>query len=90
MKYSRIVALLTLGSFLLISVSVSGVSRFYNNNEPFAFGQYPVIDRIKCESAEHFNFHYHAHLDIFVIGFVPCSCRNRYQAARLHLLVAHS
>ena len=69
MKYSRIVALLTLGSFLLISVSVSGVSRFYNNYETFAFGQYPVIDGIKCDSAEHFNFHYHAHLDIFVNGF---------------------
>ena len=69
MKYSRIIALLTLGSFLFISVSVSGVSRMYNSNETFAFGQYPIIDGIKCDSAEHFNFHYHAHLDIFVNGF---------------------
>src|SRR6476659_3527537 len=64
MKYSRIIALLTLGSFLLISVS--SVSRMFNSN---AFGQYPVIDGIKCDIAEHFNFHYHAHLDIFVNGF---------------------
>ena len=67
MKYSRIIALLTLGSFLFISVS--GVSRHYNNNETFAFGQFPVIDGINCDKAEHFNFHYHAHLDIFVNGF---------------------
>jgi hypothetical protein len=67
MKYFRIIALLTLGSFLLISVN--GVSRLYNNNETFAFGEYPVIDDIKCDKAEHFNFHYHAHLDIFVNGF---------------------
>jgi len=64
MKYSRIIALLTVGSFLLISVS--SVSRMYSSN---AFGQYPIIDGIKCDSAEHFNFHYHAHLDIFVNGF---------------------
>ena len=64
MKYSRIIILLTLGSFLFISVS--GVSRMYNSN---AFGQYPIIDGIQCDSAEHFNFHYHAHLDIFVNGF---------------------
>ena len=67
MKHSQIIILLTLGGFLFISVS--GVSRLYNNNETFAFGQYPVIDGIKCDSAEHFNFHYHAHLDIFVNGF---------------------
>ena len=49
MKYSRIIALLTLGSFLFISVS--GVSRHYNNNETFAFGQFPVIDGINCDKA---------------------------------------
>ena len=67
MKYFRIITLLTLGSFLLISVS--GVSRLYNINETFALGEYQVIDGIKCDKAEHFNFHYHAHLDIFVNGF---------------------
>ena len=38
----------------------------YSENE--VAGQYPVIDAIKCDKAEHFNFHYHAHLSIFVNG----------------------
>lgn len=33
------------------------------------FAQYSVIDDIKCDRSEHFNFHYHAHLEIFVHGF---------------------
>jgi hypothetical protein len=33
------------------------------------FGEYPTINGIKCDQTEHFNFHYHAHLDIFVHGF---------------------
>src|SRR4051794_39395730 len=63
-KHFQIIILLTLGVFLFISAS--GVSSMYNSN---AFGQYPIIDGIKCDKAEHFNFHYHAHLDIFVNGF---------------------
>jgi len=34
-----------------------------------ALGQYPDVSGIKCDKTEHFNFHYHAHLDIFINGF---------------------
>ena len=84
MKHFQMIVMLALG-ILFNSINIS--TQYYSE----AFGQFPVIDGIKCDKAEHFNFHYHAHLDIFVNGFsVPCSCRNRYQAARLYLLVAHS
>ena len=63
MKYFQIIALLAFGGFLFFSMNVS--TKYYGE----AFGQYPVIDGIKCDKAEHFNFHYHAHLDIFVDGF---------------------
>lgn len=85
MKHFQIIALLALGGFLFISMNVS----IQYNIE--AFAQYPVIDGIKCDKAEHFNFHYHAHLDIFVNGFsyfVPAGIG--INAAILHLLVAHS
>jgi hypothetical protein len=44
----------------------------------------PAIDGISCNSMEHFNFHIHAHLDIFIngnpyslpseIGIIPNQC----------------
>ena len=62
MKHFQLIALLTLQALFLSSIGVLTLSK----NE--GSGQYPVIDGIKCDSTEHFNFHYHAHLDIFIIG----------------------
>lgn len=60
------------GLMLTILVGYSGYSYYFDNNT--SYGQYPVIDGIKCDTSEHFNFHYHAHLDIVINGmsyFVP-------------------
>ena len=62
MRFFQIIAVLALEGLLFISINVS--IQHYSE----AFGQYPVIDDIKCDKAEHFNFHYHAHLDIFING----------------------
>jgi hypothetical protein len=62
MKYFQLIALLVLGTFL----SSIGILRGFENE---VSGQYPVIDGIRCDSTEHFNFHYHSHLDIFINGF---------------------
>ncbi len=64
MKYYQIIATLALEILLIIFISVPVL---YNGDEVFA--QYPIIDGIKCDRVEHFNYHYHAHLDIFVDGF---------------------
>ncbi|MGB5090615.1 MAG: hypothetical protein WBN72_06690, partial [Nitrososphaeraceae archaeon] len=61
-KHFQLIALLTLQALFLSSMGVLTLSK----NE--GSGQYPVIDGIKCDSTEHFNFHYHAHLDIFING----------------------
>jgi hypothetical protein len=63
MKYDQIIATLALEILLIIFISVPVL---YNGE---VFAQYPIIDGIKCDRAEHFNYHYHAHLDIFVDGF---------------------
>src|ERR1051325_9352891 len=62
MKYFQLILLLAvtiLSSSLLIIT-------LYSKNVVFA--QYPEIDGIKCDKTEHFNFHFHAHLSIFVNG----------------------
>ena len=61
-KHIQLIALLTLQAFFLSSMSVLTLSK----NE--VSGEYPVIDGIRCDTAEHYNFHYHAHLDIFIKG----------------------
>ena len=62
MKY--FISLLILEGLLFNSLSIAVL----HSNENVTFGQYPVIDGIKCDKKEHFNFHYHAHLDIFING----------------------
>ncbi len=64
MRYFQLIALLALGAFLPGSM---GILKDYMENE--VSGQYPIIDGIKCDSSEDFNFHYHAHLSIFINGF---------------------
>lgn len=64
MKNDRTVPTLALG-FVLIILFIS----CFIYSSKWVFAQYPIIDGIKCDQAEHFNFHYHAHLDIFVHGF---------------------
>ena len=54
------------GLMLTILVGYSGYSYYFDNNT--SYGRYPVIDGIKCDTSEHFNYHYHAHLDIFING----------------------
>ncbi len=70
MKHLQIIAPLIvpliLEGLLFISLSFSLV---HDWNKEVAYGQYPEINGIKCDKAEHFNFHYHAHLDIFINGF---------------------
>jgi len=51
----------------IVSLSLLIISLLYTNDR-YVFGQYPVIDGISCDNREHFTFHYHAHLDIFVNG----------------------
>jgi hypothetical protein len=63
MKYFQLTTLLALTAFL----SSIAIITHYSKND--VFGQYPVIDGIKCNKTEHFNFHYHAHLSIFINGF---------------------
>jgi hypothetical protein len=65
MKCFRIFALSIIACFLFIFLTISGPP---NWNIDVAFVQYPVINSIKCDKTEHFNFHYHAHLDIFING----------------------
>lgn len=62
MKYFRLIFLLVVTA-LLSSISIITL---YSKN--VASGQNPEIDGIKCDKTEHFNFHYHAHLSIFVNG----------------------
>src|SRR6266498_4462970 len=64
MKYYQIIATLALEILLIIFISVPVL---YNGDEVFA--QYPIIDGIKCDRVEHFNYHYDAHLSIFINGF---------------------
>jgi hypothetical protein len=78
MKYFT--TLLTFGVFFLSSLIISLLC----HDEQVALGQYPAINGIKCDKTEHFNFHYHAHLDIFIngvsytvpagIGIKPAEC----------------
>jgi hypothetical protein len=71
MKYIQLFALSVCVGFLSIFSMLSG-PQFLPEN--IAFAQYPEIGGIKCDKTEHFNFHYHAHLDIIVNGsayFVP-------------------
>jgi hypothetical protein len=63
MKYFQLITLLVLTAFLN---SIAIITPYSKND---VFGRYPVIDDIKCDKTEHLNFHYHAHLTIFVNGF---------------------
>jgi hypothetical protein len=65
MKYFQIRLLLLLEAFLIIYLSFSTMHVWSNN---FANAQYPDISGIKCDKVEHFNFHYHSHLNIFING----------------------
>jgi hypothetical protein len=62
MKYFWLISLLAVTSLL----GFTAIITLHGKND--IFGQYPVIDGIKCDKTEHFNFHYHAHLSIFVNG----------------------
>src|ERR1044071_10295818 len=62
MKYFQLTVLLAVTALL----SFSTIITLHGKNDVFA--QYPDIDGIKCDKTEHFNFHYHAHLSIFVNG----------------------
>ena len=65
MKHFQIIILLLLEAFLFIYLSFSTV---HDWNNDVAYAQYPDISGIKCDKVEHFNFHYHAHLNIFING----------------------
>jgi hypothetical protein len=65
MKYFQIFALSIVEGILFIFLTISGPHIW---NSDVAFGQYPVINGIRCDKTEHFGFHYHAHLDIFING----------------------
>jgi hypothetical protein len=65
MKHFQIIMLLLLEAFLFIYLSFSTV---HDWNNDVAYAQYPDISGIKCDKVEHFNFHYHAHLSIFING----------------------
>lgn len=65
MKYFQIFALSIVEGIMFIFLTISGPHIW---NSDVAFGQYPVINGIRCDKTEHFNFHYHAHLDIFING----------------------
>jgi hypothetical protein len=81
MKYFQIIIHSTLVGFLFSFLIFSGLEPLTKN---IAFAQYPDISGIKCDKTEHFNFHYHAHLDIFInsssyiipagIGIRPPDC----------------
>ena len=62
MKRKNILA----GSILTSLAIFSEYSNYFDDNA--SYGQYPIIDGIKCDTSEHFNFHYHAHLDIVING----------------------
>ncbi|SRR4029079_5691415 len=62
MKNFRLISLLAVTALL----GFTSIITLHGKND--VFGQYPVIDGIKCDKTEHFNFHYHAHLSIFVNG----------------------
>lgn len=65
MKYFQIIILLLLETILFIYLSFSTV---HDWNNDVAYAQYPDISGIKCDKVEHFNFHYHAHLNIIING----------------------
>jgi hypothetical protein len=62
MKNFRLISLLAVTALL----GFTAIITLHGKND--VFGQYPIIDGIKCDKIEHFNFHYHAHLSIFVNG----------------------
>jgi hypothetical protein len=62
MRYYRLIILLVLAAFL------DSTSLLISYGKNVVSAQYPVIDGIKCDKTEHFNFHYHAHLSIFING----------------------
>src|SRR5678815_5131881 len=65
MKYFQINILILLEAFLFIYLSFSTV---HDWNNDVVYAQYPVISGIKCDKVEHFKFHYHVHLNIFING----------------------
>ena len=65
MKCFQVSILLLLVALLFTHLSFSNL-HFWSNN--FVYAQYPDISGIKCDQVEHFNFHYHAHLNIFING----------------------
>ena len=56
-------------AFSALLTFILSIGVLYIHGEDKVFGQYPVIDGIRCDSGEHFEFHYHAHLSVFVDGF---------------------
>ncbi|HEY7228567.1 MAG TPA: hypothetical protein VH481_10630 [Nitrososphaeraceae archaeon] len=65
MKHFQIIILVLLEAILYICLSFSAV---HDWSDDVSYAQYPDISGIKCDKEEHFNFHYHAHLTIFVNG----------------------
>lgn len=57
----RILVHILISIIIIFSISLSSVS-----TETFA--QAPIKDGIQCDIAEHFNIHFHAHLDIMING----------------------
>ena len=66
MAHFKIIVLLTLGVIFIVPLSIIVK---HGSIEQVVYGEYAVINDIKCDKTEHFNFHYHAHLNIFIKGF---------------------
>ncbi|HEY7227366.1 MAG TPA: hypothetical protein VH481_04510 [Nitrososphaeraceae archaeon] len=62
MKHFQLIVLIGIVLFCLSSISI------IKDYTIEASGQYPIIDGIKCDGIEQLDFHYHAHLNIFVNG----------------------
>ena len=56
MKHFELIILIALGAFFPGSIGVE------------VSAEHPIIDGIRCERTELLDFHYHAHLSIFVNG----------------------
>lgn len=62
MKHFQLIILIALGVFCLSSIGI------INDHAIEVSAQYPIIDGIRCDRTEILDFHYHAHLNIFVNG----------------------
>ena len=65
MKCVQLTVLLLLEALLFTSL---GSSSTHVGGNDITYAQYPDISGIKCDKVEHFSFHYHAHLNIFING----------------------